>query len=218
MLLPASVMAQTAGGSAELERVLTAMDRSADNFRNVQADFVWEQFQKVVNETDVQKGTIYFRRQNKNVEMAAEIREPSAKKVLFADEKVRVYQPKIDRVTEYGASKNKQEFESFLVLGFGGRGHDLAKSFDVSYQGTEQVQGQETAKLQLIPKSERIRNMFEKFYLWIDPARGVSVQQQFLEPSGDFRLSKYSNIKTNVNLPDKTFKLQTTGKTQVIRP
>ncbi len=218
VLLPLSAGAQLAPGGPELERVLDTMDRAADSFHNVQADFVWDQFQKVVNETDTQKGTIYFRRRNKNVEMAADIREPDRKKVLFTDDKVRLYQPKIDRVTEYSASKNRQEFESFLVLGFGGRGHDLANSFEVSYEGSEQVEGRPTAKLLLIPKSDRVRGMFEKIYLWIDTSRGVSVQQQFLEPSGDYRLSKYSNIKMNTNIPESTFKLQTTGKTQVVRP
>jgi outer membrane lipoprotein-sorting protein len=218
VLLPVSAMAQAAKSSPELERVLDSMDRAADAFRTLQAEFVWEQFQKVVNETDVQKGTIYFRRQNNQVEMAAEIREPDRKKVVFAGDKVRMYQPKIDRVTEYSAGKNRQEFESFLVLGFGGRGHDLAKSFEMSYEGSEQVQGQAAAKLLLIPKVERVRGMFAKIYLWIDSTRGISVQQQFLEPSGDYRLSKYSNIRMNVEIPGSVFKLQTTGKTQVIRP
>ncbi len=60
--------------------------------------------------------------------------------------------------------------------------------------------------------------MFEKIYLWIDTDRGISLQQQFLEPSGDYRLSKYFNVKMNTNIPESTFKLQTTGKTEVVRP
>ena len=39
------------------------------------------------------------------------------------------------------------------MLGFGGRGHDLEKSFDVNYAGMEQVQGVNAAKLELTPKS-----------------------------------------------------------------
>ena len=50
--------------------------------------------------------------------------------------------------------------------------------------------------------------------LWIDPARVVSVQQQFFEPSGDYRLAKYSDIQINQKLPDSVFKLKTTGKTK----
>ena len=46
------------------------------------------------------------------------------------------------------------------MLGFGGRGHDLSKSYDVKYAGMEQVQGVNTAKLELTPKSQRVRSMF----------------------------------------------------------
>jgi len=219
-LFSALTLAQSSrlANGPELERVLDSMDRASDGFRTAQADFVWEQFQQVVNETDLQKGTIYFRRQAKDVEMAADIREPDTKYVLFTDSKVRIYQPKIDQITEYSAGKNKQDFESFLVLGFGARGHDLSRSFDVTYTGSEVVQGKPAAKLVLVPKSERVKGMFNKILLWIDPVRGVSVQQQFLEPSGDFRLSRYSNIKINGTQPENTFKLRTTGKTKTVRP
>jgi len=39
-----------------------------------------------------------------------------------------------------------------------------------------------------------------------------------LEPSGDFRLAKYSNIQLNQKLPDNVFKLKTTGKTKSVSP
>jgi outer membrane lipoprotein-sorting protein len=213
----AMAQVQPAGG-AELERVLDTMDRAAAAFRTSQAEFVWEQFQKVVSETDVQTGTIYFRRQGKDLQMAADIRHPDRKYLLFSEGKVRVYQPRIDQVTEYSAGKNRQDFESFLVLGFGGRGHDLLQSFEVRYGGSETVQGKPAARLVLVPKSERVRGMFEQIVLWIDPERGVSLQQQFLEPSGDWRLSKYTNIQVNAPVPGDVFKLRTTGKTKVIRP
>ena len=110
------------------------------------------------------------------------------------------------------------DFESFVVLGFGGRGHDLLRSFDVHYLGSEQAQGVNAAKLELVPKSAKVRNTFDHILLWIDPARGVSVQQQFFEPSGDYRLAKYSNIQLNGKIPDSAFKLKTTGSTKVVSP
>ncbi|HWR15880.1 MAG TPA: outer membrane lipoprotein-sorting protein [Terriglobales bacterium] len=207
------------GQGAQLQKVLSAMDQQAATFKNAQADFVWDQYTKVVDDHDMQEGTIYFRRQSKtDVQMAADIRKPAGKQVLFADGKVRLYEPKIDQVTEYDAGKSKADFESFLVLGFGGAGRDLAKSFDVKYAGTEQVQGINAAKLELTPKSQRVRGMFVKIILWIDPARGVSVQQQFFDADGNYRLAKYSNIKMNEKLSDEQFKLKTTSKTKTIRP
>lgn len=210
--------AQTTGNSAALETVLNDMDRAATGFKSAQADFVWDQFTKVVNEHDQQKGVVYYRRQPKEVQMAADITQPAKKYVLFSGGKVDVYQPEIEQVTEYSAGKNKAEFESFLVLGFGGRGHDLAKSFDVTFGGWEDVDGVKTAKLNLSPKAQKVRSMFAQIVLWIDPARGVSVQQQFLEPSGDYRLAKYTNIKLNQPLPNDVFKLKTTGNTKWVRP
>lgn len=207
--------------NGELQNVLNLMDKTAANFRTVETDFSWDQYQMVVDEHDIQDGTMYFRRNGQNVEMAATINKvngrPEEKKILFANGVVQVYQPKIDQVTKYNAGKNKADFESFLVLGFGGRGHDLTKSFDVKYAGTEDVNGIKTYKLELTPKSERAKGMFQTIILWIDQQRGVSVQQKFIESSGDYRLASYKNIKINEKLPD-VFKLKTTGKTKVVTP
>jgi outer membrane lipoprotein-sorting protein len=218
LLVLGSMAAQTPKNSGDLERVLDDMDKAAASFKSAQSDFVWDQFSKVVSEHDSQEGVIYYRVVGKEVQMAADIREPAKKYVLFIDGKVDVYQPEIEQVTEYNAGKNKSDFESFLVLGFGGRGHDLQKSFDVTYAGDETADGVKAAKLALVPKTQKVKNMFSQILLWIDPAHGISVQQQFMEPSGDYRLAKYSNIKLNQKLGDEVFKLKTTGKTKWVRP
>ena len=205
--------------SADFDKVLKAMDQQAASFKNAQADFDWDQFTKIVNEHDHQTGTIYFRREGKGaIQMAADIGKPTPKYVLFSGGEVKLYEPNLERVTEYNAGKNKDEFESFLVLGFGGSGQDLKKQFDVKWAGMENIGGVNAAKLELTPKSQKVHNMFSQIVLWIDPAKGVSVQQQFLTPDGDYRLAKYSNIVLNGNIPDSAFKLKTTGKTTTVRP
>src|SRR5271166_2343755 len=193
-------VATLAAHAQNLESALNSMDRAAADFRTAQTEFVWDQYEKVVGEHDYQKGTMYFRRQGDDVQMAADITSPDKKYVLFSGGMVSVYVPKAGQVTEYNAGKNKADFETFLVLGFGGRGHDLAKSFDVKYAGMEKVQGIDAAKLELTPKSKKVANMFKTITLWIDPARGVSVQQLFSVEEGDYRLAKYSNIKINEKL------------------
>ena len=208
----------TTASTGNLDSVLTLLDKTAASFKNIQTDFVWDQYNKVVDDHDLQSGTMYFRRNGPSVEMFANISKPDIKQVLFSEGRVRVFQPKIDQVTEYSAGKNKSDFESFLVLGFGGRGHDLPKSFDVKYVGPETVNGETTYKLELTPKSQRVKDMFSLITLWIDKDRGVSVQQRFQERSGDFRLAKYTNIKINEKLNNDVFKLKTTGNTKTIRP
>ena len=203
---------------SDLESVLSQMDTAAAAFRTTEAEFVWDQYQKVVNETDTQKGKVFFRRLHNETQMLAEITHPGQKYVLFADGKVRVYQPRIDQVTEYDAGKNKAEIESFLVLGFGGRGHDLLKSFEVSYEGSEVLDGVRTARLALVPKSQKGKSMFSRILLWIDLERGVSLKQQLFEPSGDHRIARYLNIRMNQKLSDEVFRLKTTSKTKTVSP
>jgi|SRR5208337_1066469 len=204
--------------SAGLERVLNQMDAAARNFRTTEASLVSDQYQKVINESETEKGRVYFRREGGEIQMAADFAEPDQKYVLYSGGKLQVYQPKIDQVNEYNPGKDRSDVESFLMLGFGGSGHDLLKSYEVKFLGSENVNGVAAEKLELIPKSARLKNNIARILLWIDPARGVSVQQQFFEPGGDYRLAKYSEIQINQKLPENAFKLKTTGKTRFISP
>jgi len=210
-----------AASSPERERVLDRIDHTAAGFRTTEASFVWDQYQAVVDAKDSQEGKVYFRRSGNETQMAAEITKVDgklqAKFVIFSDGKVQVYQPGINDVVDiYDAGKNKETFESFLVLGFGGSGHGMLKSFDVTYAGPETLNGASTEKLNLVAKSERARNMFSHILLWID-SRGVSVQQQLFNSEGDYRLAKYSDIQVNQKkIPDSVFKLKTTSKTQFL--
>ncbi len=94
----------------------------------------------------------------------------------------------------------------------------MLKSFDVNYLGGEKVANVDAVKLDLVPKSEKARNTFNHIWLWIDPARGVSVRQQLFEPDGDYRLADYSDIRLNEKISDNVFKLKTTSKTKFLSP
>ena len=214
----------TSKSAQNLEAVLVSMDCAAAAFHSVQTDFVWDQYESVVKETTEQKGVMYIRKTGAKVEMAADVREPSDQKkyLLYLGGKAQVFQPSINQVTTYDPGANQEALQSFLVLGFGGRGHDLLSQFDVKYVGTDKIDGIETGKLELAPKSDRVRGMFNRILLWIDPARGISVQQKFFEPAtGNYRLVIYTNLQTNTGrISDSVFSLKgkVNGKTQYVNP
>jgi outer membrane lipoprotein-sorting protein len=227
-VLGATSGAQSKPATAGLDSVLHKMDAVSASFRSAQAEFEWDNYQRAIDEiVDVQIGTIYYRRSSKEIEMMADVKKagislsalkPERKQVLFSDGKLRMYEPKIDRVTFYDLGKDRADIESYVVLGFGGSGQDLLKAFDVKYQGTETISGVAAAKLELIPKSEKVRKHYNRMILWIDPDKGISVQQEFFTPQGDYKLCKYSGIKVNEKMDNDVFKLKTTGKTQTISP
>lgn len=212
---PAAV---TPAGPEDLQRLLAQMNSAAKTFKTAQADFQWDSFQMVVQETDVQKGQMYLRRTGQGIDAALKVTSPDTKQVVFKDCELSFYQPKIDQVTKRHACENRADVESFMNLGFGASGDDLQKKYIVKMEGWETVQGVKTAKLDLTPKEEKVKSSLSKVILWVDPARSLAMQQKFLEPSGDYRLAKYSNITVNGKIPDAAFRLRTTSKTKIVGP
>ncbi|MGH9530070.1 MAG: LolA family protein [Terriglobales bacterium] len=225
--LTGPVLAQHASPSqsSELKAVFARLDKTAAAFRSAEASFEWDQYTKAVDETDKQQGKVYFRKVGGNVEMAAHVVGPTdttksiassaaERYVLFSGGKVQLFQPSADHLDIYNAGKSSDAVESFLVLGFGGSSRDMLKSFDVTYGGHENIGGADTDRLELTPKSEKVKNMFNHIELWID-SRGISIQQKLMSGEGDYRLNKYSDITLNQKISDNVFKLKTTGKTTI---
>lgn len=204
--------------SGDLDGVLTQMDKAAASFRNAQADVVWDQYVKVVDDHEQQSGTVYFDRKGGATEMAVHIVKPDAKVVVYKNGELDFYQPSIDQMNVFAAGANRSQYESFLTLGFGGSGSDLKSSWDISYQGKEPVGGVDAVKLDLKPKQQAVQNNFTHVTIWVDPTRAISLKQQFFAPSGDLKTVTYSNIKYNAGkLPSDALTIHTTSKTQIIR-
>jgi outer membrane lipoprotein-sorting protein len=214
---PTAAPGKTEAGG-DLKSVLGQMNAAAANFKSAEADFDWDQFQKVVEEHDIQKGQIYLRRTKSGVDAAVNVVFPQPKQVVFQNGELKFYEPKIDQLTVRKVGNNRAEVESFMSLGFGARGDDLEKNYDVKMDGWEAVDGVKTAKLDLTPKSEKIKASINRVLLWIDPQQNISLKQQFFEPSGDYRLTHYRNIKVNGKVPDDVFRIKATSKTTVVRP
>src|SRR3954462_457066 len=66
VMLSCMAMAQ----QGNLETVLASMDKASASFKVIECSFNWDQFTKVVNDTDTQAGHMFFRRSGESVEMA----------------------------------------------------------------------------------------------------------------------------------------------------
>jgi outer membrane lipoprotein-sorting protein len=213
----ANVSFAATGQGDSLDKVLHAMDQASANFRSAQANFVWTTFNAVANDTvGTDKGKIYFRRANKETEMAADVTDPAPKQIRFTGGKIQVYQPAIAQVDAYDAGAHREEFETFLVLGFGSSGTETRKSFEIKYVAAEKIGNIETAKIELTPMSAKVKQQFPKIDLWIDLNTGVSLRQQLWQAGGDYRLADYSDIQLNKKITDSVFKLKTSGSTKFV--
>lgn len=201
------------GQNADLQKVLSQMDAASAHFQSARADFSADSYTAVVDSHSIQKGTISFRRAGGAVEMMMHVKtedgQPSEKMVLYKNSQLDYYQPAVKQETILKGGSN---YDRYFSLGFGGSGKALAADWNIKYEGMEPVNGTETAKLDLTPKTPS--DQFTHITIWVDAKRAVSLRQEVFQSSGDTRTATYSNIKMN-GAPASTFELHVAPGTQV---
>jgi outer membrane lipoprotein-sorting protein len=207
--------------ASNLDTVLRQMDAASLKFQTAEADFHWDLYERVVRQTTTQTGTIYFQKKGATLQMGAVIAPPSARTLEYKDAKLRIFDPGTDHITQLSAGTNQAQYESFLTLGFGGSGKDLEKAWTVTDAGTEPINDGEktvlTTKLDLVSKDPSVRNMFSHVTIWVDPSRGISLKQVFVQPSEDQRTALYTHIRYNTKIDAAGFAIKTDKKTTIDR-
>ena len=203
-------------GQAHLDAVLHQMNDASKGFQSAQADMRKEVFTKVVNDTQEQKGQIYFLRKGGATQMGMKLTTQPQQVVEYKDGAVRVYNPgtnHLDTISAAGA--NKGRFETFLTLGFGGSGSDLQKAWMIDDQGAETInEGQKsvaTEKLDLVSKDPDVRKNVSHVTIWVDPTRDVSLKQILYFPNGDTQTAYYTNIRLKDKVDTKQFEIKCKG-------
>jgi outer membrane lipoprotein-sorting protein len=210
--------AANAVAADDLENVLSRMDAASAKFHTTSADVEFTTAQtKPIPDTDVQKGTVYYKRDGSSFQGGVHIEtddgQPSPKiLVCCANGLIRLYEKLTNHLTNLGALS---QYQDWFLLGFGAGGKELAAKWDINYDGPETVDGVKTEKLELTPKDPKVREKVHKVILWMDADRAISLKQYFDEGGGQSRTCHYTNIKVNQPLPKDAFTLPTNKDTTV---
>ena len=198
-----------------LENVLGQLDTQAPTFHGLSADVERTKVTVVVNDRSTDTGTILVH----GDKMLLQMKPPDARTVLKTGDSLFVYTPGLKRVEEYNLGKNRGLVDQFMLLGFGTRGKQLQEGYQVSLVGEPAVDDKKTVELELIPKSQGVKNQFSKIQIWFDPATWLPVQQQFYETgSGDYSTVHYTNLVKNPRIQDSEFKPHWPKGTEKIKP
>jgi outer membrane lipoprotein-sorting protein len=203
--------------NAKLQEVLSQMDAASKTFKSAQADIKRVHLEKIVNDTSTESGKVYFMRNGGATQFGGRFDQPDLKIVEYKNGTVRLYTAAnnhIDQVSSAGA--NQSRMETFLTLGFGGSGADLAKAWTITDQGSEQISdGSKTVqveKLDLVSKDASVRNNYTHITIWVDPARDISLKQEFFAPGGNTDTASYSNVRLNQPIDLKPYTINCKGK------
>jgi outer membrane lipoprotein-sorting protein len=200
LVLVVCLFALGSGLRAEtVDAILARMDQAAPNFHAMSAGVQMITYTAILSDKTTEKGTLKMQRLKGNdvravIDFSA---ETDARVIAFLGKIVRIYYSKLKTYQDYEVGKNAQVLNQYLLLGFGSSGKDLARSYDITAEGSEDVGGQTTTKLLLVPKDSKVKERLTRVEVWIPKDAAYPVQQQFYEPSGNYRKVTYSNIQLN---------------------
>jgi len=192
--------------------VVARMDQAAKSFQSMSADATFLTHTDVINEDARESGRVVMKRNGANeVQGVIEFTEPAnaRRSVAFSARKAQIYYPKLKTVQIYDLGKGGEQIDQFIMLGFGTSGSELAKGYAMKALGAETVNGVPALKLELTPKSQQAKQYVTRVEMWT-PEQGAPypIQEKVYEPSGDYRLITYSNLKINPTLKNDALKLK----------
>lgn len=193
-----------------LQNVLSRIDKAANDFKSMTAQVTYVTHTDVLNDDSTESGTVTMKKvQPGEVQGKVEFTAPDRKSVTIEKRRVKEYFPKINTLQIFDLDKHGEQLDKFFMIGFGTSGMELAKDYDVTVLGTENVKGQTATHLQLIPKAPEARQYIQKLELWI-PEQGdpYPLREKILEPSRDYRLVTYTDLKINPNLQSDALQLK----------
>lgn len=199
----------TAAFGVTTDEVLTKIDQSAAKFSSMTADLTRLSYTKVIDDKAVEEGRMSLRKAGpRDLQVLIDFTKPDPRTVAFRGRKAEIYYPKLKTVQEYDLGKRTDLVDQFLLVGFGTTGKELKANYTVKYAGEETVAGQKTHKLELAPNDASRKDKLNKLELWIAETGAYPVQQKFIQPSGDYYLFTYRDVKLNPQLGDEGFKLK----------
>jgi outer membrane lipoprotein-sorting protein len=187
-------------GAATAGDILAKMDATAPTFIGLTGDVTALSYTKVIEDKTEESGSIYLKKvKPKEIQVRIDFRTPDSRTIGFKGKKAELYFPKIKTVQEYDLGKTGL-VEQFLLLGFGTSGKDLATAYDVKLVGEEKVGSQKGWHLELTPRKADLKKSLSKLELWMSENGAFPLQQKVTQPSGDYRVFTYSNVKLNPTL------------------
>jgi outer membrane lipoprotein-sorting protein len=190
------------------------LDREAKDFHSLSARMERTKVTVVVNDHSTETGDIFVR----GDKMLLQFKSPDQRTILRTGDNLYIYNPGLKRVEEYNLGKNRALVEQFLQLGFGSRGSELEKDYDVKLLPEERIDNQPVVVLSLAPKSPQVRHEISKIEIWLSESSWLPVQQEFFEAgSGDYSIVKYSNIVRNAEIPESRFRPNWPKGTQKVK-
>jgi outer membrane lipoprotein-sorting protein len=203
-----AVTAAALPAAESLGAVQARMDKSAAEFTSLTARVKKIGYVAVIKESSTETGTFMIKRLKAgDVRVRMEIEKPDQRSLTLSRKKYEVFLPKINTVQEYDLGQYGKLVDQFMLLGFGTPVKEISKGYDMAVTGTDTIDGRQATRVELRPKAAGVKEHLKLVEMWIPLNDGNPIQQKFLQPSGDYTQSTYTDVKVNPLLKDADVQL-----------
>jgi len=190
----------------DLTEILSQMNEAGKRLKTVSANLEYTKVTALVDDKSTESGQLFFRK-GKTTEIRVDIQKPDAKTLLFKKNRGEMYLPKINQIQEYDLTQKSDLVQQFLLLGFGSDTSELKRNYTIKYLKEEDMEGDTTVLLELVPRKPNTAAQITKIQLWVSEESWLPTQQEFFQSGGDYLIAHYSGVRVNRDVPTSKFDL-----------
>jgi outer membrane lipoprotein-sorting protein len=188
----------------DLTEILSRMDDSAKRLKTVSANLEYTKVTVIVDDISTETGQLFYR---KGTDILISIKKPEPKTILFRKNRAEIFNPKINQIQEYNLEGKTGLVEQFFLLGFATEADKLKRDYELKFLREEELDGDTTVVLNLIPRSKGTLAQITEVQLWVSEESWLPVQQKFLQPGGDYFIARYTGVRVNRQLSASSFRV-----------
>jgi outer membrane lipoprotein carrier protein len=206
LVLGMSMRPSSAAPAATAEQAVANLERALGAVTTLQAKFEQLHYSMTVSEPLREKGEIFLQKPDR---MRWAYKDPQDKVFLYKDGVLEMYLPEDKQLTRSPVSKEALESDIFgIFLG--------TVALRDAYTVEDSLFPTEAARVRQVKLTPRTEGEFSHILLEIDETTWLLRRVIFLEWAGNKREFIFSQVRTGVRLPAKTFILKVPPDTEII--
>jgi outer membrane lipoprotein-sorting protein len=194
---------------AETRRVMDLLDGAHKKITSFQADYEQIRKVKISRKPRKSKGTFYLRKSadGKSTDVLIVEREPFRSRALFTETEVALLDEESGEIRREDPRKGTVKPSEIWVMGR--PSSEIRKYYDPKALPLEKGEEAFVAKLELTPRSEKVRKWVQRVIVWMRPEDGMGIRVRIVDKTGDYQefIFDPEGLRINPELKGELFKI-----------
>ncbi|HSR66905.1 MAG TPA: outer membrane lipoprotein carrier protein LolA [Acidobacteriota bacterium] len=212
-LLSVVLAAETAPQEDDLtlDQVLQRLDERSHKVKSLHSGIEIKNWIKLLTEFDrPEKGEIWLLKDSGKTYFRRQIEEPHTNVLVVDGQEAVYYQPRIKQAVLYSlkGGGQKQHGVGNLFFALLTDRETLEGNYQVELTGREEIRGQNTYVLQLIPRDPQAARDFSKLVFYLSPQHWMPLRQTIHQSIGDYQQMDFTDLEINPKIDKNRFDLK----------